>query len=96
VDSAGTLELIAELAVAFAGFTGLVGAFRLGSLNDPGTRLELRVLIEFSLITLILALIPLFLHEIGISEALKWRISTLCAASASPVFLLPAHLQTLL
>ena len=77
MQQADVLELLAELSVAFAGFTGLVGALRLRRDQDQALRGELRILIEFSLYLMIASLVPLFLWQAGASEASAWRIASL-------------------
>ena len=81
MQQADTLELLAELGVAFAGFTGLVGAFRVNRDHDSGFRRELRLLIEFSLYLMISAAVPLFLWNAGVSEATAWRLASLGSAA---------------
>jgi hypothetical protein len=73
VQQADTLQLLAELAVAFAGFTGLVGAFRMNRADDESFRGELRLLIEFSVYLMLSSLVPLFLWNAGLSESTSWR-----------------------
>lgn len=68
------LYLIAELAAAFAGFTAIVSV--LDSRSDSATRaldvLRLRAMLEASLCTIVLALLPTLLLQIGL-EATTWR-----------------------
>jgi hypothetical protein len=77
MQQADMLELLAELAVAFAGFTGLVGAFRANRDDDEAFRSELRLLIEFSLYLMLSSLVPLFLWQVGLPEAMAWRLASL-------------------
>jgi hypothetical protein len=81
VQQADTLELLAELGVAFAGFTGLVGAFRVNPDHGSTFRRELRLLIEFSLYLMISAAVPLFLWNVGLPEATAWRLASLVGAA---------------
>jgi hypothetical protein len=77
MQQADTLQLLAELAVAFAGFTGLVGALRSTRSEDRAFRGELRLLIEFSLYLMLSAVVPLFLWQAGVSAEGSWRIASL-------------------
>lgn len=86
MQAAGTLELIAELAVAFAGFTGLVGAFRGRHSDSVFFRAELRLLIEYSLVLMANALLPLFLWHAGLSEEAAWRVASLLSALISILY----------
>ena len=76
MDAAETLALVAEISVAFAGFTGLVGAFRPELRASPEHQQETRVLMEYSLITLGVALGPLVLFHMGVEEDHTWRIAS--------------------
>jgi hypothetical protein len=81
VQASGTLELFAELFVAFAGFTGLAGVLTRSQAEARGFSQDLRILVEYSLIYLVLAVVPLVLWHAGFSEHAAWRIA--CAVSAS-------------
>jgi len=81
VQASGTLELFAELFVAFAGFTGLAGVLTRSQAEVSGFSQDLRILVEYSLIYLVLAVVPLVLWHSGFSEHAAWRIA--CAVSAS-------------
>jgi hypothetical protein len=80
VQAAGTLELVAEVAVAFAGFSGIVGVYRArtDAASDPLP--ALRVLVEYSVYLLAAALLPLFLWHGGLSETSAWRLASLASA----------------
>jgi hypothetical protein len=68
------LFLIAELAAAFAGFTAIVSV--LNTRTDSRKRaldvLRLRAMLEASLGTIALALLPTLLREVGLGES-AWR-----------------------
>lgn len=72
------LLTVAELAVAFAGFSGIVAA--LGPRHEgglfPEDRVRLRVLIGSSLSTAAFAFLPLLLWEVAASPASVWSISS--------------------
>ena len=82
----GTLHLVAELAVAFAGFASLVSI--IGSRRgrdapeiDAG---RIRGMLEASLLVAAFAIIPILAHEAGLSILVAWRVSAgLFAVSVS-------------
>ena len=76
MDAAGTLELIAEIAVAFAGFSGLLTVFRDRAEAPLGRASEGRLLIEYSLQLMAFALVPLILWHLTANEAASWRIAS--------------------
>ena len=75
---ADTLFIFAELAVALAGFSAIIGI--LGS--RPGTSdvrvdgLRLQVMLETSLFVAASALVPVLLDHFGIASHTMWRISS--------------------
>ena len=80
MQAASTLELVAEVAVAFAGFSGIVGVYRERSASAGDPRPDLRILVEYSVYLLAAALLPLFLWHGGLSEAHAWRAASLFSA----------------
>lgn len=88
------LAVLAQVSVAFAGFSAIVTAFgkRTPEQWRPLDRLRFRFMIEFSLFTLSLSLVPLFVLAFGIAEAVVWRsCSALLALGALFYMLLSAH-----
>jgi len=77
----GTLELFAELFVAFAGFTALAGVILRSDMDSLSLRQEVRLLLEYSLIYVVLSVLPLVFFHAGLSEPLAWRLA--CAISAT-------------
>lgn len=74
MQSAQALSTLAEVSVAFAGFSGIVTVFRR---RNPGEwsrldRFRFRFMVEFSLATLALSLLPFFLSELGLPESRVW------------------------
>ena len=86
MQAAGTLELVAELAVAFAGFSGIVGVYRERSDAENFSLPALRVLVEYSVYLLAAALFPLFLWHCGVSEDHAWRAASLASALYSGTY----------
>jgi hypothetical protein len=78
MDPADALSTVAELAVAFAGFSGIVTALsrrEQGSLF-PEDRIRIAVLIGASLSTTAFALLPLALWEVAGTPARVWTLSS--------------------
>jgi hypothetical protein len=78
MDEAGTLQIFAEVAVALAGFTGVVAAFsRRGDAGwTPFAYFRFRVTLEAALAALLLALTPLTLHALGLPPLVLWSMSS--------------------
>mgnify|MGYP003411337866 FL=1 len=79
VKAAEALAALAEVSVAFAGFSGIVTAFRR---HNPGQwspldRFRFRFMVEFSLATLALSLVPFFFSGLGLTESRVWSLSSL-------------------
>jgi hypothetical protein len=90
VQAAEALAALAEVSVAFAGFSGIVTAFRR---HQPGEwshldRFRLRFMVEFSLATLALSLFPFFLSELGVEELEIWSLSSLLLGAGALFYLI--------
>ena len=74
-----SLSLVAELAVALAGFASLVTIIGRRRARDDAAidAVRLRGMLEYSLLTAAFALLPLLPFHAGLSETATWR---LCAA----------------
>lgn len=77
MEEAETLRTIAEVAIAIAGFTGVVVVF--GSrTRGEWTRLEadrLWLLLAQALLAALLAFVPILLHSGGLADQAVWRVS---------------------
>jgi hypothetical protein len=74
VQGEGILQTIAEISVAFTGFTGVVAVFGRRA-DQPWIPLELfrfRVLLGASLAALLFSLLPFIFHYAGVSNRLTW------------------------
>jgi hypothetical protein len=74
-----TLLTLAEIAVALAGFTGLVGVLGRGGAEDASSGLSwlrLRTMLEVALRNAAFALMPLPLLGVVSSETAIWRVSS--------------------
>lgn len=94
MQAAEALSALAEVSVAFAGFSGIVTAFRR---HNPGQwnrldRFRFRFMVEFSLATLALSLIPFFLAEFGLPESEIWSRSSLVLGGGALFFLIRSAL----
>jgi hypothetical protein len=79
MDTADLLQTIAEIGIAFAGFSGLIVSFRKqpGPLT-PVNKFRLRILLALAFGALFLSFLPGALRAFGAAEAVVWTAS--CAA----------------
>ena len=89
MQAAEALAALAEVSVAFAGFSGIVTAFRRHSPGDWDRldRFRFRFMVEFSLATLALSLFPFFLSELGLPESEVWSLSSLLLGGGALLYL---------
>jgi hypothetical protein len=76
-DTTEVLLTLAEISVAFAGFSSVVAIFQQTASPD-GDAFDLFrfwVMLEFSLAALFFSLLPLLLHFLGLSDAAVWSVS---------------------
>ena len=76
--SSNTLTVIASIAVAIAGFSGVVVSLtgRTAGSFSAVERLNLRILLQVSAFALLFSLLPLILHR-ALEPASAWRVSML-------------------
>ena len=74
-----TLLTTAQVAVAFAGFTGLIGLFvtRERGLVEGGAMLRFRTMLDYSVIALLAALFPFLPDALQLPDQLLWRVSSI-------------------
>ena len=76
------LTILAEIFVAFAGFTGIVAA--LGQRSEgkwrPVDVIRFRALLEASLAGLVLSVAPYGFHYFGVAEAITWSFGSFLVA----------------
>jgi hypothetical protein len=78
------LQTLAEVSIAFAGFSGVVGVFGGGSaLSDAERMLRVRMMITASLAAFFSSLLPLVLGQF---DSASQRVWLLCCASLSVFF----------
>lgn len=89
MQASDTLTALAEVSVAFAGFSGIVTAFRRRSPGEWSDldRFRFRFMVEFSLATLLLSLLPLILAEMGLAEARAWSVASLVLGAGALAYL---------
>ena len=68
---AESFSTIAEVAIAFLGFTGVVGIFA-GRDHPPEVLMRLWAMVAFGLALLLLAILPLVLHHLGWAAPRLW------------------------
>jgi len=91
MDGAESFSTIAEVAIAFLGFTGVVGVFA-GRSHPIAVSFRLWVMVEFGLALLLLALLPMVLHHLGWAAPRLWvacSIATLLFLVGHLVFVVP-------
>ena len=78
VHSTDTLAVIASVAIAIAGFSGVVVALtgRTADSFGPLEKLNFRILLQVSALALFFAIVPLILHR-GLEPSAAWRVSML-------------------
>jgi hypothetical protein len=95
MQAADALTTLAQVSVAFAGFSGIVTAFRRRSPGEWSDldRFRFRFMVEFSLATLALSMLPLFLVELGLSEPRAWTVASLVLGGGALSYLARSALQ---
>ena len=78
MEAEGTLEVVAEIAIAITGFAGIVGALAGGRLrpDHPHIWLPFWALIEGGLGVLFAALFPMLPHYFGLADRPVWAVSS--------------------
>ncbi len=78
MEGQSALEIVAEVSVALAGFTGVVAAF--GSRGGRGWTaldvLRFKMMLGTSLGALLFSLLPMALHHLGLTESTTWATSS--------------------
>lgn len=77
-DAEGSLQTLAEVSVALAGFASLLVVLRRGSATavSGGEGADLFVVVGGNLLVLVFSLLPLPLHLLGTPEPSTWRIAS--------------------
>ena len=92
MTGSGTLETLAEVSIAFAGFSSLVVVFRSRGTTNwlPQEISTLWTMVGSSLACLLFALLPLALHLMNLADVTVWRICSalLCVTISGGLFAL--------
>jgi hypothetical protein len=90
VQTTQALSVLAQVSVAFAGFSAIVTAFgkRTPDQWRPLDRLRFRFMVEFSLFTLCLSLAPLFVLAFDVAEGTVWRSCSALLALGALLYML--------
>lgn len=90
METSDVLSVLAEVSVAFAGFAGIVTAFRRRTPDHWNAldRFRFRFMVEFSLVTLFLSLLPFFVLAFDVAEARVWAWCSVPLAVGALVYLL--------
>jgi len=77
------LTVVAEIAIALAGFTGIVVAYRQRGLEEflPHELIRLRFMLGVACTTLLFALLPFVPHYCGLSPTANWVASSSAMAT---------------
>ena len=89
MEAEGTLEVVAEISIAFTGFAGIVGALAGAKLRPAQLHVWLPfwLLIEGGLGTLFAALFPMLPYHLGLPDPHVWS-----ASSGFVVILIVCHI----
>jgi hypothetical protein len=96
MEGEGVFLTIAEVSVAFAGFSGVVGIFRRRSVGEwqSGDIVRFWQMLEVSLSALIFSFLPFVFHHVGLSAAYTWAVCSCLLAFGSSVQMGRAALRT--
>lgn len=75
IDEADLLQTIAQIAIAFAGFAGVVAAFSKFQLAPEAAIFRVRLMVVIALAVLLFSLFPFLPPKFGLSESATWRLS---------------------
>ena len=95
IEGDSTLQLLAEVSIAFTGFSGVVGVFGGGSaLSEPERAFRLRMLIRGSLSAFFGSLLPLVLAEFALLTPWVWSLACPVLAALLVLSTLTVHRET--
>lgn len=96
-ESVSQLQIYAQVAVGFAGFAGVIGAFSHFRIHAQATAFRVRAMVGVALVEVLFALLPSVVAGFGAGEALTWRIcSGLLAALTTALLLTMARRASIL
>jgi hypothetical protein len=96
-ESAAQLGIYAQLAVGFAGFSGVIGSFSRFRIHAEATAFRVRAMVTLALMEAIFALLPSLITGFGVREATAWRIAgALLAVAASVAVVIMARQASIL
>lgn len=79
IEEANTLETVAEISVAIAGFAALAGVLGDDPVSKGRGYARLRVVVSSGLLQVVVAMLPVVGQHLQISEASLWRICAVIA-----------------
>jgi len=84
------LTILAEVFIAFAGFTGIVATLGQRSVGKwrPVDVLRFRALLQASLAGLVLCVLPFGFHHFAVAEAITWGVCSAILAVYVTIFIL--------
>jgi hypothetical protein len=88
-DSATQLGIYAQVAVGFAGFAGVIGAYSRFRIHALATAFRVRAMIALAMMVVVFALLPMLTACFGLPETVNWRVCggllAVCGAAAVAV-----------
>lgn len=73
-DSTAQLGIYAQLAVGFAGFAGVIGAFSRFRMHALATAFRVRAMVALAMMEALFSLLPMLVGAFGVSEPMIWRV----------------------
>lgn len=73
-EAAAQLSIYSQVAVGFAGFAGVIGAFSRFRMHAEATAFRVRAMVGVALLEVIFSLLPPLVAGFGAGEALTWQI----------------------
>jgi hypothetical protein len=86
-ESVSQLQIYAQLAVGFAGFAGVIGAFSRFRIHAQATAFRVRAMVGIALMEVVFSLLPPLISAFGATQADTWRISCGVLAGLSSILL---------
>jgi hypothetical protein len=95
MQTGDVLSVLAQVSVAFAGFAGIVTAFRRRTPDHWNAldRFRFRFMVEFSLVTLFLSLLPFFVLAFDVAEPRVWSLCSVPLSLGALIYLLRSALS---
>jgi hypothetical protein len=87
-DSAAQLQAYGQLAIGFAGFAGVIGAFSHFRMHAQATAFRVRAMVVLALGEALFSLLPSLIASYGVSDTVTWRFAGGALAVASTAMII--------